>query len=305
MDISKKRNIKKKNIKKEFKLFGLGITYLLPVYLLLVVFLFYPVMKSVQFSFSDVLDGGVINGFVGLKHYIALLTDSSFLNSMKVTFLFVLYTVPLTVILSLFLAVIANEKLKGNKIFQMIFSSQLGISGAASSAILLFFFHPTLGTMNKALEFFGIPGIEWLLDPNWALFSVALATIWMGLSLNFILFLGGLQNVSTDLYESATVDGAGYFTKLFKITLPVLSPIIFFVTLINFINALQSFGQVDILTEGGPSEATNLIVYSIYQEGFKYGNYGFASAQAVALFAITIVLTIIQWKIGERRVHYQ
>lgn len=187
----------------------------------------------------------------------------------------------------------------------MIFSSQLGISGAASSAILLFFFHPTLGTFNKMLSFFGLPQIEWLLDPNWALFSVAVATIWMGLSLNFILFLGGLQNISNDLYESALVDGAGYFTRLFKITLPLLSPIILFVTIINFINALQSFGQVDILTEGGPTEATNLIVYSIYKEGFKYGNYGFASAQAVVLFILTIVLTFIQWKAGEKKVHYQ
>lgn len=296
---------KKENFVKESKLFGQGFLYLLPTLLLLGVFLFYPIFKTIQFSFSDVLDGGVIEGFAGLKHYISLFTDPSFLNSLKVTFLFVLYTVPLTIIISIFLAVIANEKLKGNKIFQMIFSSQLGISGAASSAILLFFFHPTLGTLNKMFSFFGIPKIDWLLDPNWALFSVAIATIWMGISLNFILFLGGLQGISKDLYESALIDGAGYFSRLFKITLPLLSPIIFFVTIINFINALQSFGQVDILTEGGPTEATNLIVYSIYQEGFKYGNYGFASAQAVALFVITFVLTFIQWKVGERRVHYQ
>lgn len=295
----------KKNFTKEVKLFGMGILYLLPTFVILSVFLFYPIWKTFQFSFSDVLDGGIVDEFVGLKHYLALFDSSSFLNSIKVSFQFVLYTVPITIILSLFLAVIANEKLKGSRFFQMIFSSQLGISGAASSAILLFFFHPTLGTINNVLGFFGIPNIQWLTSPDWALFSVALATVWMGLSLNFILLLGGLQNISVDLYESSTVDGAGYWTKLFKITLPLLSPVLFFVTIINFINAFQSFGQIHILTEGGPSEATNLIVYSIYRESFMYGNYGFASAQAVVLFLITLFVTLIQFKVGERRVHYQ
>ncbi|GAB2537777.1 carbohydrate ABC transporter permease [Gracilibacillus alcaliphilus] len=295
----------KKKFTKEVKLFGMGILYLLPTFVILSVFLFYPIWKTFQFSFSDVLDGGIVDEFVGLKHYLALFDSSSFLNSIKVSFQFVLYTVPITIILSLFLAVIANEKLKGSRFFQMIFSSQLGISGAASSAILLFFFHPTLGTINNVLGFFGIPNIQWLTSPDWALFSVALATVWMGLSLNFILLLGGLQNISVDLYESSTVDGAGYWTKLFKITLPLLSPVLFFVTIINFINAFQSFGQIHILTEGGPSEATNLIVYSIYRESFMYGNYGFASAQAVVLFLITLFVTLIQFKVGERRVHYQ
>nr|WP_246206653.1 sugar ABC transporter permease [Virgibacillus ihumii] len=296
---------KTKKIGKEIKLFGTGMLYLFPTFLILGVFLFYPILKTIQFSFSSVLDGGVIEAFVGLEHYFSLFSSPSFLNSLKVTFLFVLYTVPLTIILSLFLAIIANEKMKGSKFFQMIFSSQLGISGAASSAILLFFFHPTLGTINNVLGFFGVPRIGWLTSPEWALFSVSLATIWMGLSLNFILLLGGLQNISNDLYESATVDGAGYWTRLFKITIPLLSPVLFFVTLINFINALQSFGQIDILTEGGPTEATNLIVYSIYREAFVYGNYGFASAQAIALFIITLIVTVIQFKVGERRVHYQ
>lgn len=295
----------KSNKGKEVKLFGIGLAYLLPTFLLLGVFLFYPIIKTLQFSVSDVLDGGVVDKFVGLKHYLALFSSASFLNSIKVSFLFVLYTVPITIILSLFLAVITNEKLKGNKFFQMIFSSQLGISGAASSAILLFFFHPTLGTINNMLGFFGIPNIGWLTSPEWALFSVALATVWMGLSLNFILLLGGLQNIPDDLYESATVDGAGYWTHLFKIKIPLLSPVLFFVTIINFINSFQSFGQIHILTEGGPSEATNLIVYSIYRESFIYGNYGFASAQAVALFIITLIVTLVQFKVGERRVHYQ
>src|SRR5690625_437137 len=116
--------VKKKSFWKETRLFGIGITYLLPTFLILGVFLFYPITKTILFSFSDVKDGGVVAGFVGLEHYLALFSSPSFLNSLKVTFLFVLYTVPLTIGLSLFLAVIANEKLKGNKFFQMIFSSQ-------------------------------------------------------------------------------------------------------------------------------------------------------------------------------------
>ncbi|WP_040978235.1 carbohydrate ABC transporter permease [Oceanobacillus jeddahense] len=297
--------MKKTNILYEAKLMGTGGLYLLPTFLILGVFLFYPMITTVLFSFSDVENGGNIVGFIGLDHYIKIFTDPSFLNSLKVTFTFMLYTVPLEIIIALFLAIIANEKLKGIKFFQMIFSSQLGISGAASSAILLFYFHPTLGTFNSILEFFGIPPIEWLTSPDWALLSVSLATIWMGLSLNFLLLLAGLQNISKDIYESAEMDGAGYWTKLFKITLPLLSPTLFFVIMINMISSMQSFGQIDILTEGGPTEATNLLVYSIYRESSIYGNFDIASAQAVVLFVITFVFTMLQFKVAEKRVHYQ
>jgi len=273
--------------------------------ILLTVFLFYPMIMSLYYSFFEVSGGGEIGGFVGWDHYADLLQSSEFRKSMVGTLLFVLYTVPAEIIISLFLAVIASEKLKGIGFFRTIFSSTLGVSVAAGATIFLFLYHPSLGVLNNILGFFGIDGIDWLTDSNWALFSVALTTVWMHIGINFIILLGGMQNISRDLYESADIDGAGYWAKLFRITIPMLSPVLFFVTIIGVIGAFQTFGQIDILTGGGPAGATNIIVYSIYQEAFSYGNFGYGSAQAIILFIIILIVTIIQFRVGEKRVHYQ
>lgn len=290
---------------KEAKLFGTGMLYLIPAIILLAVFLFYPIVKTIYFSFHEVGGGGVVNNFVGWEHYKDLLQSAEFRKSMKATFLFVLYTVPAEIIISLFLAVIASEKLRGIGFFRTIFSSTLGVSVAAGASIFLFLFHPSLGVLNNILGFFGVNGIDWLTNSKWALFSVALTTVWMHIGINFIILLGGIQNISQELYESAEIDGAGYWSKLFKITIPMLSPVLFFVTIISVIGAFQTFGQIDILTGGGPAGATNLIVYSIYQEAFSFGNFGYASAQAIILFLLILIVTIIQFTIGEKRVHYQ
>ncbi|MFS0615797.1 carbohydrate ABC transporter permease [Lederbergia ruris] len=289
----------------QLKLFGSGMLYLLPALVLLSVFLFYPIIKTLYFSFFDVGGGGIINGFVGWDHYSALLHSEEFLKSMKGTFLFVLYTVPLEIILSLFLAIIASEKLKGIGFFRTIFSSTLGVSVAAGATIFLFLYHPSLGVLNNILGHLGIDSIDWLTNSKWALFSVALTTVWMHIGINFIILLGGLQNISQELYESAQIDGAGYWARLSKITIPMLSPVLFFVTIIAVIGAFQTFGQIDILTSGGPAGATNIIVYSIYQQAFSFGNFGYASAQAIVLFLIILIVTIIQFRIGEKKVHYQ
>ncbi|NGP43992.1 sugar ABC transporter permease [Bacillaceae bacterium SIJ1] len=279
--------------------------YLSPALLLLGVFLFYPMFKTLYFSFFEVSGGGTVGDSVGFGHYVELFQSSEFRKSMIGTFLFVLYTVPAEIIIALFLAVIASEKLKGIGFFRTIFSSTLGVSVAAGATIFLFLFHPSLGVLNSILGFFGINGVEWLTDSKWALMSVAITTVWMHLGINFIILLGGLQNISRELYESADIDGAGYFQKLFKITLPMLSPVLFFVIIIGVIGAFQTFGQIDILTGGGPAGSTNIIVYSIYLEAFSYGNFGFASAQAILLFLIILIVTIIQFRVGEKKVHYQ
>ncbi|SES89062.1 carbohydrate ABC transporter membrane protein 1, CUT1 family [Oceanobacillus limi] len=287
------------------KLFGIGMLYLSPALLLLGVFLFYPMFKTLYFSFFEVSGGGQVGDWVGWGHYAELFQSSEFRKSMVGTFLFVLYTVPAEILISLFLAVIASEKLKGIGFFRTIFSSTLGVSVAAGATIFLFLFHPSLGVLNSILGTVGIDGVEWLTDSKWALVSVAITTVWMHIGINFIILLGGLQNISRELYESAEIDGAGYFQKLFKITLPMLSPVLFFVIIIGVIGAFQTFGQIDILTGGGPAGATNIIVYSIYLEAFSYGNFGFASAQAILLFIIILIVTIIQFRVGEKKVHYQ
>ena len=240
-----------------------------------------------------------------LKTIRYLLESTAFLNSMKATGLFVLYTVPIGIILALFFALLANEKLKGIGFFRTVYSSTMGISVAASSVIWLFMFNPSMGMFNRMLSVLNLPQIQWLLDPEWALLSVSISTIWMNIGFSFLILLGGLQNIDEHLYESSRIDGAGYFYRLRRITLPMLSPTLFFIITISLINAFQSFGQIDILTKGGPSASTNLIVYSIYREAFINYQFGTASAQAVILFIIILIVTILQFKLGERRVHYQ
>lgn len=297
--------IKKSSYHHEGRLFGAGMTYLLPALLFLGVFLFYPMFKTLYFSFFEVTGSGVVGDFVGWDHYLKLAQSEEFMKSLKGTFLFVLYTVPTEIIIAFFLAILANEKLRGIGFFRTIFASTMGVSVAAGATIFLFLFHPSLGVLNNILEGFGINGIEWLTSSSWALFAVAMTTVWMHLGINFIILLGGIQNVSRELYESAEIDGAGYWQKLFKITIPLTSPVIFFVSIIALIGSFQTFGQIDILTGGGPAGSTNIIVYSIYQEAFQYGNFGFASAQAIILFLIILVVTVIQFTVGEKKVHYQ
>ncbi|MGN7387205.1 carbohydrate ABC transporter permease [Sporosarcina sp. SAFN-015] len=279
--------------------------YLLPSIILFSIFVFYPMFRTLYLSFFLTDQTGNAAIMVGFENFQYLLGSSEFQNSMKATGLFVLYTVPITIILALFFALLANEKLKGIGFFRTMYSSTMGISVAASSVIWLFMFNPSIGMFNRLLSVFNFPQIQWLLDPEWALLSVSISTIWMNIGFSFLILLGGLQNIDEHLYESSRIDGAGYFYRLRRITLPMLSPTLFFIITISLINAFQTFGQIDILTKGGPSQSTNLIVYSIYREAFINYQFGTASAQAIILFLIILVVTILQFKLGERKVHYQ
>ncbi|MGP4040520.1 carbohydrate ABC transporter permease [Gracilibacillus sp. D59] len=282
-----------------------AILYLLPSIILFSVFLFYPLGKTLYLSFFLTDQQGIANVFVGLENYQYILQAESFHKSIKATILFVLYTVPTGVIISLFLALLANEKVKGVGFFRTIYSSTMGISVAASAVVWLFIFHPSMGILNQIITSIGGTSIDWLLHPDWALVSVSITTIWMNIGFSFLILLGGLQNIDDHLYESARISGASYFYQLRRITIPMLSPTLFFVITVSLINAFQTFGQVDILTQGGPSESTNLIVYSIYREAFVNYQFGTASAQSIFLFVCILIVTILQFKFGERKVHYQ
>lgn len=282
-----------------------GLLFLLPSILLFSIFVFYPMIRTIYLSFFLTNASGETTVFVGLENYLNMFTSPIFLKSIQSTFLFVLYTVPATIVISLFLAIIANEKLKGIGFFRTIFSSTMGISVAAASVFWMYLFNPTMGLLNQFLQSIGVESIGWLTDPAWALFSVSVTTVWMNIGFTFLVLLGGLQSIDSYLYESADIEGAGYFYKLRRITLPMLSPTLFFVLTVSIINAFQTFGQIDILTHGGPQNETNLIVYSIYREAFVNYQFGSASAQAVILFILILLMTALQFKLGERKVHYQ
>jgi len=291
--------------KKSMPTIIVGLAYLLPSLLLFSVFLFYPMIKTLYLSlFITDTQGNPLN-FVGLQNFLYLFTDPNFLQSMKATFLFVLYTVPIGLVIALFLALIANEKLKGIGFFRTMFSSTMGMSVAASSVIWMFMYNPTIGVINKVLNLVGIHDVQWLLDPKYALVAVSISTIWMNIGFTFLILLGGLQNIDEKLYENARIAGVSYWYQLRKITLPMLSPTMFFIITVSFINAFQTFGQIDILTKGGPTDSTNVIVYSIYKDAFVNYNVGSASAQATILFFCILLVTALQFKLGERKVHYQ
>jgi len=278
--------------------------YLAPSLALLILFTFYPIARSVYLSLFLTNPLGVPRVFVGLQHYVNAL-QSTFLQSLGVTVLFVLYTVPVGLLLGLALALLAYQPLKGTRIFQLIFSSPLAISAAIGSTIWVMLLNPVSGVVNYLLGLVGIPPVHWLTDPRWALLAVGMVSIWLRLGFNFVLLLSGLQNVPEELHEAAVVDGAGFWAKTWYITLPLLSPTLFFAAVVGVIHAFQAFAEIEIMTGGGPSDATNTVVYRIYQVAFRQYEFGAASAQAILLFLVMVALTYLQFRLGERRVHYQ
>lgn len=282
-----------------------GYSMLAPAILVFSIFLIKPLMKTIQLSMSHTNAQGEIQGFAGLTYYEGLITNETIHQSVMATIYFVGITVPLTIGISLILAILANKKLKGSSFFKTIFASSMGISVAAASVIWLFMYNPSIGVFNRIISFFGGPQQQWLLDPTWALISVSLATVWTSIGFTFLILLSGLSNIDETLYEGAKIAGVSSWYQFRKITLPLLSPTLFFVVSVSLINAFQTFGQIDILTKGGPINATNVIVYAIYQDAFINHRVSQASALSILLFISILILTGLQFLIGERKVHYQ
>ena len=231
---------KKQRVKSLLK----GLLFLSPSIILFTTFVFYPMFKTIYLSFFLTDAAGNATVFVGWDNYINMFSSPVFLKSMKNTFLFVLYTVPITIIIALFLAVIANEKLKGIGFFRTIFSSTMGISVAAASVFWLYLFNPTMGLINQILNGFGIESIGWLTDPNWALPAISVTTIWMNIGFTFLILLGGLQSIDSSLYESADIEGFGYFYKTSQnYDTDAVTNLILVIT-VSIINAFQTFDKL-------------------------------------------------------------
>ncbi|QQO08964.1 carbohydrate ABC transporter permease [Breznakiella homolactica] len=273
--------------------------YLLPAFVLFCLFIFFPFFKTLYLSVSQTNPTGEVINFVGLKNYIRIFTSPDFYNSLYVSFKYSAMIVVFTISIALVLALLANENIPGRKVFRTVYAMPMAISASAASQIFLILYHPTVGHLNYLLG----TEIGWLTNAKWALPSVAAVTIWMQLGLNFIFILAALQGVPAELYESAELDGAGFFRKHWKITIPCISPTLFFLLVIDVINSLQSFAQIRLMTEGGPKGSTNVIVYEIYTQAFYNSRFDLATSQSVVLFLILLILTRIQFKI-ERKVNY-
>ena len=280
---------------------GLGYVLVLPSITLFSVFIFYPFLRNFYLAiYFQPPFPGLPKTYAGLDQAREVLTGSDFFNSLKVTVLFALYTVPVGIALGLTLAVLVHRKLKGMAIYRTIFSSTVATSVAVASVIFFTLFNPQVGIVAY---YFGTE-TNLLRDPTWALLAVSISFIWQNLGITFILMSAGLGAVPDELLEAAHIDGAGGWSRFRNITLPLLSPMIFFAVVVGSISAFQAFGQIDLLTEGGPGNRTNVLVYAIYSEVFKRNDPGAAAVLSIALFAITLVLTIVQLRVLERRVFY-
>nr|WP_046233096.1 sugar ABC transporter permease [Paenibacillus algorifonticola] len=284
---------------------SLGYLFLAPSIAAFVVFLFYPLVRSVYLSTHLTDPRGRIAAYVGLDNFTQLLNSSSFWNSLGVTALFALLTVPAGLVLGLITAYLTHGKLRGMKIFQWIFSMPVVLSVSTASVIWMILYHPSVGMLNYLLGLAGLPGIQWLTDPSWALVSISLMTIWMNSGFNFIILMSGMQGISEEIMDSAKIDGASPIRTLISIMIPLVSPTLFFLTIVSLMHAFQAFGQIQLLTKGGPAESTQVLVYSIYKEAFINYQFGTGSALSLVLFVIILLLTAVQFLFVEKKVHYQ
>ena len=274
--------------------------YLVPSMLIFAVFLFYPFFKTIYLSLYKTNKMGEAKLFVGLENYKALLSSPSFHNSLKVTLIFVSVVVIGSMLLGLVSAVLCNKAFPGIRFFSTAYALPMAIASSSAAMIFQIMLHPAVGIVNKLLNL----DINWLNDPKTALWCVAILTAWLNSGINFLYFSAGLGNIDETIYERASVDGASGIQQFFSLTLPGLSPIMFYTLVVNIIQAFQSFGQIKILTEGGPNESTNVIVYSIYRDAFFNYRFGSAAAQSVILFLIVMVITLIMFRMEKKGVKY-
>lgn len=274
--------------------------YLIPSLLVFGMFLFYPFFKTVYLSLYKTNKMGQAKLFVGLGNYKELLSSPSFLNSLKVTLIFVLIVVVGSMFLGLVAAVLCNKAFPGIRFFSTAYALPMAIASSSAAMIFQIMLHPSVGIVNKLLGL----NINWLNDPKTALYCVAILTAWLNSGINFLYFSAGLGNIDDTIYERASVDGASGIQQFFSLTLPGLSPIMFYTLVVNIIQAFQSFGQIKILTEGGPNESTNVIVYSIYRDAFFNYRFGSAAAQSVILFIIIMLITLVMFRMEKKGVTY-
>lgn len=286
------------------------IGFLLPCLTGLMLFNIIPVAGAFVLSFTDwdglkpiaMQDG--VPAFVGLDNYVSILGGGEFWRVLRNTAVYIVLYIPLILIASIAAAMLLHRPYRGVSVYRVLFYIPVLTSWVAGALIFKSILSPEYGGVNDLLNQFGIKGPGWLYDPNWAMPGVVLASIWKDMGFFALIFLGGLQGIDSSYYEAAKIDGAGPWRRFRHITLPLLSPITFFVTVICLIFSFQLFPQVMIMTDGGPHGATQVMVERIYRYAFSYFKMGYASAFSFILFAIIFLFTWLQLKLQKKWVHY-
>ena len=269
-----------------------------------VVFFFWPAAQALWFAFLRQDAFGLKSEFAGLDNFRDLLADSNYLQSFQVTAIFSVLVAVGGLALALLLAVMADRVIKGALGYRTLLIWPYAVAPAIAGVLWGFMFAPAIGIITYALKGFGID-FNWVLQGDQAMLLVVMASVWKQSSYNFLFFLAGLQSIPKSLIEAAAIDGARPFRRFWTIVFPLLSPTTFFLLVVNIVYAFfDTFGVIDATTQGGPSGATQILVYKVYNDGVKAADLGGSSAQSAILMLIVIVLTVAQFRFVERRVNY-
>lgn len=262
-----------------------------------------PMVTSAVLAFAE-WDIVTAPSWTGLGNFRRFMDDGSALHALRVTTTYAVVSVPLQIVLGVILALLLNSKIVGLRIYRTIYYLPAVLSGVAVALLWRWIFSKDFGLLNLGLSYLGIDGPGWLTDPTWALRALIIMSLW-GVGGSMIIYLAGLQGIPTELYEAAEVDGAGPVRRFFSITLPLLTPVLFFQLIIGIIRALQVFVEAFIMTDGGPVDATLFYVLHLYRNAFLYFRMGYASLLAWVLFVYVLILTLIVVRSSRAWVYYE
>lgn len=280
-----------------------GICFILPSLLGFLVFTLIPVIISLFLSFTkwNFMEGWGAIKFTGLENYIRLFTDDWFTRSYLNNIFFTVVTVPVLLALGMVMAVIINKFIYGGGVVRVMIFIPYIASVVAVCAVWMVLLQPSYGPINSFLRAIGIENPPmWLADFNWSLPSIMIIYVWQQVGYYSIVFIAGLKGISEDVYEAARVDGASSIRQFFTITVPLLSPTTFFLTIMGIIGSFKVFDQISVLTQGGPGNSSSVMAYYVYRTAFEYFDMGYANTLAWALFLLVFVVTLIQWKLQDR-----
>ena len=283
---------------------GTALSFLAPNITGFLAFVLIPVFASLFLVFTE-WDILTPPKWVGFTNFIRLFSDPTFGQVFKNTLYYTVISIPLSMLLSFLLALVMNRKIKGITIYRTIYFIPVVSSMVAVSLMWRWIYNADFGLLNYFLGLLGIGPINWLTDTRWAMPAIIMMSVWKGLGSGMVIILAGLQGIPEHLYEAADIDGASGFYKVVKITIPLLTPTFFFVLITNIISSFQVFDQTYVLTQGGPMGSTTTIVYYIYKNAFEWFKMGYASTIAWVLFMIIFAVTMLEWRLQGRWVHYE
>ncbi|MBO1510257.1 carbohydrate ABC transporter permease [Metabacillus bambusae] len=279
-----------------------GLFFIGPQVIGLIVFALIPLLYALVLSFMK-WDGFGERTFVGFSNFTSQFYNPDFWKALVNTVYYMILTIPIGIAIALILATALN-KVAGKEFYRIFFFMPVVTSSVSVGVIWMWILNGDFGILNQLLSYIGITGPHWLTDTKWVMPSIALLSIWWGLGYNMVIFLAGLQGISKSYYEAAEIDGASVLQKFRYITLPLLTPTTFFVTIMSVISSFQVFDQAFVMTNGGPAKASYTLVFHIYDQAFIDFTFGKSSAAAMILFVMILVFTLLQFRFQKRWVHY-